>query len=523
VLALTAGGAALRFATLGDEGLWYDEALSAVTISGSIGDVFEGLEQQALPPVYFLVAWVWVRIFGDGDAALRSLSAVAGTLTIPVAYAAGRELVNRRAGLVAALLVALSPPLVWYSGEARSYALMVLMCALSLLFFARARNGGRPRDLALWVAVSALAFMTHYFSALVVAAEAALLLAARPRDRAAWGGVAAMAAAGLAMAPYALYQRRHGGVEWIENTDFTDRVRGAIRVLATGTPMPPQRLATLVLLAGLVLVALALLRNGARERRGTIAALAVGTALLALPLAAAAAGSDYVLDRNFLAAWVPFAIAAGAGAAAALSSRRAVAAGAAAALAVIVVAFAVQDVRLHDDPYRARDDWKGLAERLGRPADDRIVVVAPRWQAAPLERYRRELRWMTAPHAVREVITVSYAETLPRPGARFAPPPPPPFRQVERYRFDRMVVTRFEAPTPTRVAPGAITIPRPDGAGAFVQAGVSASSRRASASAGRGHARAPSARARRGARRAARARGAPWGSARPSAAPGRPG
>lgn len=469
LVAFTAGGAALRFAALGDQSLWFDEALSAVTVAGSIGDVFESLEQQALPPLYFLVAWVWVRIFGDGDAALRSLSAVAGTLTIPVAYAAGRELVDRRAGLVAALLVALSPPLVWYSQEARSYALMVLMCALSLLFFARARGTGRPRDLALWVVVSALAFMTHYFSVFPIVAEAVLLLAAHPRARAVRAGIGAMAAAGLLMAPYALYQRRHGGAEWIASLPLSDRARSAVRVLTTGTPVPPHRLATLVLLAGLVLVVLALVRGGMRERRGTIAALGVAAALLALPVAAAAAGSDYVLDRNFLAACVPSAIAAGAGAAAAFSSGRAVAAGATAALVVLVATFAVQDLRLHDDPYRARDDWKGLAERLGHPAVDRIVVVAPRWQVTPLERYRPELTWMTEPRDVRELVTISYAETLPRPAARATPRPPAVFRQRERFRFHRMIVTRFVAPRPMRVSPAALTAPNRDGAGAFLQ------------------------------------------------------
>ena len=53
-----------------------------------------------------MLVWVWQKVFGSGDIALRSLSALLGTATIPVVYAAARELASRRAGLLAAGLAA---------------------------------------------------------------------------------------------------------------------------------------------------------------------------------------------------------------------------------------------------------------------------------------------------------------------------------------------------------------------------------------------------------------------------------
>ena len=84
---------------------------------------------ESAPPLYYALAWVWTQVTGTGEFGLRSLSALAGVATVPVAYLLGAELRGRRAGLMAAALVAVNPMLLWYSQEARAYALLVLLCA----------------------------------------------------------------------------------------------------------------------------------------------------------------------------------------------------------------------------------------------------------------------------------------------------------------------------------------------------------------------------------------------------------
>src|SRR5207248_1348738 len=130
------------------------------------------------PPLYYALAWVWTRVFGLSEAGVRSLSALAGTAVVPVVYLAARDLLSRRAGLIAAALAAVSPPLVWFSQDARPYALFTLTVALSLLFFVRALQR-RTRALGWWAVSSAFMVATHYFGAYIVAAEGLMLLYVR--------------------------------------------------------------------------------------------------------------------------------------------------------------------------------------------------------------------------------------------------------------------------------------------------------------------------------------------------------
>ncbi len=95
---------------------------------------------ESAPPLYYALAWLWTQVVGTGELGLRSLSALAGVATVPVAYLLGIELRDRRAGIAAAALVAVNPMLLWYSQEARGYALLVLLTALALLYFLRGRR-----------------------------------------------------------------------------------------------------------------------------------------------------------------------------------------------------------------------------------------------------------------------------------------------------------------------------------------------------------------------------------------------
>src|SRR5215213_563414 len=115
--AITAAGALLRFVTLGDQSFWGDEGVTALLVRMSFGDMLDTIpKSESTPPLYYAFAWLWTRAVGSsGEWGLRSLSAVAGTVTIPVVYAATAALVTRRAALVAAALTACSPLLVWYS------------------------------------------------------------------------------------------------------------------------------------------------------------------------------------------------------------------------------------------------------------------------------------------------------------------------------------------------------------------------------------------------------------------------
>ncbi|MDX6719476.1 MAG: mannosyltransferase, partial [Solirubrobacteraceae bacterium] len=99
-------GAALRFATLDLQSLWYDEAVTAQLLRMDLAGMLHAIpDSESSPPLYYVLAWLWSHVFGTGEVGLRSLPALLGTTTIPVVWALARRLGGDRAGLFAAALV----------------------------------------------------------------------------------------------------------------------------------------------------------------------------------------------------------------------------------------------------------------------------------------------------------------------------------------------------------------------------------------------------------------------------------
>jgi mannosyltransferase len=184
---LMATGAVLRFVTLGEQSFGHDEAVTVGRIlHAGLGRTLSEIPQsERTPYLYYVLAWLWTRVFGIGAVGVRSLSALFGVMTIPVAFGAARAAVSERAGLMAAGLVAVDPFLVYYSQEARGYALFALLATCSLWAFAAILRSPSTRSLVAWSLAGALALMTHYFAVFLIAGEAFWLLATvRPRSRA---------------------------------------------------------------------------------------------------------------------------------------------------------------------------------------------------------------------------------------------------------------------------------------------------------------------------------------------------
>lgn len=451
ILAITALAAVARFVALGTQSYWYDEGLTVLHTRLSFADMFTALKtQESTPPLYFVLSWVWARVFGDGEVALRSLSAIAGTLTIPVAYLAARSVIGRRGALMVGLLAALSPALIWYSQEARSYAVLLLLCALSLMFFLRSRSAATRRNLIGWSVASALALTAHYFALFLVAPEAVWLLAVTVNRRAVVAALLPIAVAGAALAPLALYQRAHTGTEWISRIPFGGRAQETVYFFSFGRGLgvlrSHERLALLVVGAVFVLAIAAVMRGpDPRARRGALVALGVGVAVIAIPVAARVVHNDFFLDRNVLAAWLPLIIV--------LAAATAYGGHAKIGLAVVIgicTLFAAIDIRTPGNVDVQRDDWRAVARVLGPARSDRAIVVAPGWQVATLSLYA-QLGPLPATVPVSEVDTVVYHGLQVYADRVFAPSPGPAFKRVATVETQRMTVTRYMAAEPTPV------------------------------------------------------------------------
>jgi len=392
VLGLVGAGAALRFATLGLQSYHHDEIVTASRVLG--GSFWHAMDavgfSESAPPLYYALAWLWTQLTGTGEVGLRSLSALTGVATIPVAYLLGVELRGRRTGIAAAALVAVNPMLLWYSQEGRAYSLLALLTALSFLYFLRALHQdvpvisrpygrlitGTSRDVVLWGAFSGLAMATHYFAVFPVAAEALWLLWRRRRGS--WPGLAIAGGAGLLLAPLAIHQMSIGHAEWIGGYGLGHRLwLSGITLLLGETgdviarPVHPFLALLPAALAALALVAI-LFRGESAERRAAWIPFAVATATVAAPVALGLLdpAKDYVLARNLMPAVVPALLVLAIG----FTLRRARRLGALLGSLLLLYSLAFC-IWASASPSLQRPNWDSVAAKLGEPNGPRAMVT----------------------------------------------------------------------------------------------------------------------------------------------------
>jgi mannosyltransferase len=129
--------AALRFYRLDAQSFWNDEGNSARLSERTIDLIIEGTASDIHPPGYYLLLHWWQALFGRSEFALRTLSAVAGLALVLFTYLLGRHLFGETSGLIAAFLGAISPFAIYYSQEARMYALLAALAAASTYLLVR--------------------------------------------------------------------------------------------------------------------------------------------------------------------------------------------------------------------------------------------------------------------------------------------------------------------------------------------------------------------------------------------------
>jgi mannosyltransferase len=469
--------AALRFATLDLQSFWYDEAFTPVhVLHASLAATLRGVARtENTPPLWYLLIWIWSRLFGSGEVALRSLSALAGVLTVPVAWAIGRELVGERVALTTALFVAVNPLFVWYSQEARAYALFVLTAALALLCFLHALHKPTPARLAAFALAGALALLSHYFAVFLLIPMCLWLLYAH---RAQAGGqlpvvvaaVACDAVVGLALVPLIVAQGGHG-TQWIGRWPLAERLEAIPQYYLTGESGAPlghgiELLVALPILAG---VLYGLWRGLTRfEERRALIMLVLAAAGVLIPLLLVGFGLDYLAPRNLVAAMLPLSALLAVVIVAQRTGRVGLLLAGFVALGFLAISL---DVDL--SPRLQRGDWRGLAHALAvaqplqvaqpsrvaqslrvaqpsRVAQSLRAITTPELGSAPLEYYLPPLHYLPAGAIVRvrEIDETGYAPL--RPGAE--EPPAPGFQLVQRRDINGIVLYRFLSSTPRAIS-----------------------------------------------------------------------
>lgn len=291
-----------RMPELGRDSIWGDEGVSWMQASAGFADMLRLTAGDNYPPLHNVVLWVTMRLAGDGEAALRLPSALAGMATILAVFALGRELGGTRAGLFAALALAVMPLEIVQSRNARMYTLFSLTATLYLWSAARQADRG-SRVNAVLGGLAALAMLyAHTFGSLVFAATVAAMAVATLRARgsrraghALWLGGQAVAL--VLFSPWLFVLA--GRARTLAETGFWPKPRDVAWLGETALTLLP---APVLALCGATLAAAAALAAARRDSpaagAAVVAAAAAGACLLAWLVSIAIL--PVLVDRYFI-------------------------------------------------------------------------------------------------------------------------------------------------------------------------------------------------------------------------------
>jgi mannosyltransferase len=367
---------AARLYRLDAQSLWYDEGTSVTVAPRDLTTILANAAADIHPPLYYLLLHYWVGAVGTSEWALRLLSAALGVLTVAVVCRLAWDLLGPVGGVAAGLLAALAPLEVWYSQEARMYALAALAGVGATLVLLRALERGGSRLWACYGLLLTVTLYTHYFAATIPVAHAIVVAATWRRRGAVTAWVVATAAGGLLFLPWVA--RTLGQLTGWPATappyGARELVVRALGLLALGQGADRLPLsATWPLALALAIGAAWLLR------RGRVAGRWLALAALLVPLAAmlAVSRSRPFFHPKFVLLVAPYAEILLASAVVALGRVRPPLA--VAAVLVLVGWRATGTWAQWHEPGLARDDYRGLAAQIAMQEQpgDAVVLNAP--------------------------------------------------------------------------------------------------------------------------------------------------
>ncbi|HEX5579198.1 MAG TPA: glycosyltransferase family 39 protein, partial [Candidatus Limnocylindria bacterium] len=246
--------AAVSLHALGAKSIHGDEAVSIETVLLPLRRFAEVvISDEPFNGLYYLLLRGWTGVWGVGEAALRSMSAILVAAAIPPLYLVGHWLDGRRGGLIVAGLAVSNAFVIHYSQDGRAYGLAYFLVAASCALVIRAVQ--RPSGWAwtAYAAVAILAAFAHFFAVFVLAAQLGWALLALGARRIPWPAVGAIL---VALAPLAVAIAQGPERRWIADAQVP---APELVLTVAGAWVEPTLSVPLAVLmgAGLVLAAIA--------------------------------------------------------------------------------------------------------------------------------------------------------------------------------------------------------------------------------------------------------------------------
>ncbi|MBZ0295219.1 MAG: glycosyltransferase family 39 protein [Anaerolineae bacterium] len=202
-----------RVSFRGDEAFtvlnWVRQPL-AETLSGSVPT------SDPQPPLAYALFRGWSLVFGESEFSLRVLPALANIIGIAAVFALGYRIGGRMIGVIAAVLWALHPFLIWHAQDARNYAIWSACSVTAVWLALRAIEKHRQIDWILYVIVAAMAAYLYYLELFILVALNLyvaywIFIAKRSNRTLIIQWVAAQIAIGLILVPWFLQPRLLSG------------------------------------------------------------------------------------------------------------------------------------------------------------------------------------------------------------------------------------------------------------------------------------------------------------------------
>jgi mannosyltransferase len=208
LIGLTLAAFWLRAPHLSAQSLWRDEVDVLRLANQPVVQLVRDMTKvQHNGPLYYLLVRGWLRLVGQSEFGLRYLALSFGMVAVPLVYRVGRRLVGGQAGLLATVVVTISPYLVWYSQDGKMYAMVAALSLLAVWCQLEALATGWPGWWVGFVVAASLSLYTHILSALMLPVYMVAFALDWPHSRRQWRrGCVALGLLTLPYVPLAAWQ-----------------------------------------------------------------------------------------------------------------------------------------------------------------------------------------------------------------------------------------------------------------------------------------------------------------------------
>jgi uncharacterized membrane protein len=166
----------LKLIHISDPSLWYDEIVSVNDTLLDFGHIKHEAEWDKNPPFYHYVLWLWSKLFGISELAVRSMSAFFSSLAAVGIYLFCKKIAGQTRAILCVLLFTFHPYLFYYSQEARCFSFLIFLVICNLYVTVALIN--KP---SVWLAlllgiINFLIVYTHYIAGLLLICQFGLLI-----------------------------------------------------------------------------------------------------------------------------------------------------------------------------------------------------------------------------------------------------------------------------------------------------------------------------------------------------------